>query len=178
VRTLADLPEGDRRTVVRAATVATLLLLGATLVLGLPLRTPASPLGIVSLQLATSPSTAATILDAWASVPRSRLLWAHGLDLLLPLAYALAIASAAAGARRILGRRRLAAPIASGAAVVAAIADQVENLAMGVTIIAGPSWASVLVTLVGATVKFVMLTLALGALGVAVVAVRARRAAS
>lgn len=173
MRGLAELPESTRRVVARSATVATVVLLGATLVLGLPLRTPASPLGIVSLQLATSPAAASTVLEAWASVPRLRLLWAHGLDLLLPVAYALAIASAAAGARGVLGRRHLAPPIASGAAVVAAIADQVENLAMGVTILVTPSWASVLVTLVGATVKFAMLALAVGALLTALLAVRA-----
>jgi hypothetical protein len=178
VRMLAGLPEATRCVVVRSATVATVVLLAATLVLGLPLRTPASPLGIVSLQLATSPAAAASVLDAWASVPRMRLLWAHGLDLLLPVAYALAIASAAAGARSVLGRRHLAAPIAAGAAVVAAIADQVENLAMVVTILIAPTWASVLVTLVGATVKFAMLALAVGALVATLAAVRARGVSS
>jgi hypothetical protein len=178
VKILTELPEGARRTLVRSATAVTLLLLGTTSALGVPLRTSTVPLGIVSLQLASSPSAAATILEAWAHVPRSRLLWAHGLDLVLPFAYALAIAGAATRARTVLGRRHLAGPIAAGSAVVAAIADQVENLAMGVTILAAPSWASVLVTLVGATVKFVMLALAVGALVTAVLAVRRWGAAS
>jgi hypothetical protein len=171
---LAELSDGARRTTMRSSTVVAALLLGATLVLGLPLITQGAPLGIVSLQLAASPTAAASILDAWTSVPRGRLLWAHGLDLLLPVAYGLAIVAAAEGARRMLGRRQLTAPIAIGAAIVAAVADQVENVAMLFTILGGPSWASVMVTLVGAIVKFVMLAIALGSLVAALLAVRAR----
>ncbi|MDA3023810.1 MAG: hypothetical protein O3C70_03755, partial [Actinomycetota bacterium] len=67
----------------------------AITVLGLPLRTDEAQLGIVSLQLAASPDVAARMLDSWASVVRSRVLWTHGLDLVLPFAYALAVGTAA-----------------------------------------------------------------------------------
>jgi hypothetical protein len=174
VTRLVDLSEHVRRATARSATAVVVVLLGATLLLGLPLLAPGAPLGIVSLQLATSPTAAADVLAAWASVPRSRLLGAHALDLVLPLAYGLAIVTVAEGARRTLGRRHLSATIAIGGAVVAVVADQVENLAMWATILSGPSWASVIVTLVGAIVKFVMLSLALGSLVAAFVAVHVR----
>ena len=164
IGTLARVPvDRQRRLLWFSVALAANLLLVITL-LGGALRTGAAPLGIVSLQFAASPEAAQRMLESWASVPRARLLWAHGLDLILPFAYALSIGLAAvrvsAGARTALGASR----IASGAALTAASADQVENVAMGLTILVGPSWGGVLVTLVAATVKSVLLVLAVGAL--------------
>jgi hypothetical protein len=155
------------RTIARSATTASFVLLGVITVLGLPLWTEAAPLGIVSLQFATSPEAAATMLDSWSAVPRARLLWAHGLDLLLPVAYAVAIVAASTRLAASSADARRWATIASASAVVAAIADQLENVALGVTILLAPSWTAVLVTLVGATVKTALLVVALGALIVA-----------
>lgn len=172
---LARVPVARRRVLLRSATVATALLFVTITVLGLPLRTGAAPLGIVSLQFAASPEAAERMLTSWASVPRARLLWAHGLDLLLPVAYALAIGLAGtrvAQAARAAGRP---AAIASGAAMAASIADQVENVAMGATILLGPAWAGVLVTLVAATVKSTLLVLSLGALAAAASTARGAR---
>ncbi len=158
------------RTIGCLATAATVLLLGAIILLGRPLWTEAAPFGIVSLQFATSPVAADAMLDSWSGVARSRLLWAHGLDLLLPVAYAIAIVAAATRAAPASGAPERVAMLAAASAVVAALADQVENLAMAVTILASPSWAGVLVTLVAATVKTSSLLVALGAL----IAVRVR----
>lgn len=141
-------------------------------VLGLPLRTAAAPAGIVSLQLATGPEAAAAILDSWSAVPRARLLWAHGLDVLLPVAYALAIRAVAARAAASLAPSHRAPRVAGPAALVAAVADQIENVAMGVTLLAAPSAASVGVTLVAATVKWGALAIALAAATAAAVAAR------
>jgi hypothetical protein len=151
----------------RSALVASIVLLGVITVLGLPLWTDAAPLGIVSLQFATSPEAADRMLDSWSVVPRARLLWAHGLDLLLPVSYAVAIAAAATRLAAASVDARQWAAIASASAVVAAVADQLENVALGVTILVSPSWTAVLVTLVGATVKTALLVVALGALIVA-----------
>jgi uncharacterized membrane protein len=107
------------------------------------------------------------MLDSWSVVPRARLLWAHGLDLLLPVSYAVAIAAAATRLAAENVDARQWATIASASAVVAAVADQLENVALGVTILLAPSWTAVLVTLVGATVKTALLVVALGALIVA-----------
>jgi len=161
-----SLPEAQRRTIQYGASVAAVILLAGITVLGLPLRTGAAPLGIVSLQLAAAPDVAGRMLDSWTAVPRARVLWAHGLDLLLPVAYALAIGTAATRTAARSARALPAAQLAAGAAITAAIADQVENVAMAATLLAGPGWPGVLVTLAAATVKYMTLVLAAGALAV------------
>jgi hypothetical protein len=158
---LARQPQARLRSVARAATVMTGALLGVIIWLGLPLWTEQAPLGIVSLQFAASPEAASAMLESWARIPRSRLLWAHGLDLLLSLAYAVAIVAAATRIAAESGRTRRAASLAAGAALVAAIADQVENLAIAVSILSTPTWSGVLITLVAATVKSTLLVVAL-----------------
>jgi hypothetical protein len=165
-RTVPAGPGGHRRAVQYSATAATVTLFAVILALGLPLRTTAAPLGIVSLQLAAAPDVADAMLDSWAAVPRARILWAHGLDLLLPFAYALALGMAVtrAGARSVVAVP--AAQLAVGAVIAAAVADQVENVAMAVTLLMGPRWGSVLVTLAAATVKFTTLLIALVALAI------------
>ncbi len=166
----ARVPVDQRRTLGRAATALTILLFGAIAVLGVPLRSAAAPLGLVSLQFAGSPDAAESMLVSWAEVARGRLLWAHGLDLLLPIAYASAIGLRAATAAAAVSRARGAATLAAGSVLAAASADQVENAALFVTLLVAPSWSSVLATLVAATVKWAMLVIAVGAL-VAVMAV-------
>jgi hypothetical protein len=157
-------PAHVRLPLARAAAAVALVLLVAITILGAPLRGDVAGMGIVSLQLAASPDVAASILEAWLAVPRWRLLWVHGLDLILPVTYAAAIGLAAAGLSQVSRAAGPAAAVAAGGALVAAVADQVENLAMWVTILRGPGWGSVLVTLAAATIKFAALALALGAL--------------
>jgi hypothetical protein len=149
------------------------LLLTVLTLLGQPLRNGVAPAGIVSLQFAASPDVATAILGSWADVPRARLLWAHGLDLLLPVVYALAIGASASILAASSQRAAPSATIAAGSGLVAAVADQVENVAMWVTILRGPGWDSVLPTLAAATIKFSGLALAIGALTFAAV-IRAR----
>ncbi len=168
-------PVGARDAVVRAAGAVTLVLLAVILLLGMPLRTPATPLGIVSLQFAASPAAAAEMLAAWEGVARSRLAWAHGLDVLLPIAYATWTGTLATVLSRRSARAAGPAALAAGAVVVAAVADQVENAAMAVTMLVGPSWGSVLLTLASATVKSATLVAALGALAAAVIRARPRQ---
>ena len=161
---LARQPVTRLRNIQRAATLVTLVLVGIIIMLGLPLWTEAAPFGIVSLQFATSPASADAMLDSWSSVATSRLLWAHGLDLLLPVAYAVAISAAA---MRAAPTDRVAG-VAVASAFVAALADQIENVAMAITILGSPSWTGVLATLVAATVKSALLLIALVALTAAV----------
>lgn len=171
------IPASRRRRLLWPATGATILLLLVITLLGLPLRTVEAPLGVVSLQFAASPEAAERMLASWSSVPRVRLLWAHGLDLMLPVAYAVSIGLAAKGAVADSGVVRRSAMVASGSAVAAALADQVENIAMGFTILVGPSWTGVIITLVAATVKSTLLVLALAALIAASLGRRNRRTA-
>ena len=162
----ARVPAAHRRAVQHASTAVAVVVFIAITVLGLPLRTDEAQLGIVSLQLAASPDVAARMLDSWASVVRSRVLWTHGLDLVLPFAYALAVGTAATRTAARVASAGPSAQVAAGAALVAAVADQVENVAMTLTILDAPSWGSVLVTLSSATIKFATLAVAIGALGV------------
>ena len=162
----ARVPAAYRRAVQHTSTAVAVGLLIAITVLGLPLRTDAAPLGLVSLQFAASPDVAARMLDSWVSVLRSRVLWTHGLDLVLPFAYALAVGTAATRAAARAASVGPSAQIAAGAVLVAAIMDQVENVAMVLTILDAPSWGSVLITLASATIKFATLVVAIGALGV------------
>jgi len=175
-RASGEVPDGQRSGIRRAslaAFIATAGLFAAITVLGMPLRTAGAPLGIVSLQFAANPEAAEAILASWSGVPRSRLLWAHGLDLILPVAYALAIGLFATD---LATRSPLAAPaarLAAGAGVMAALADQVENVAILITILAGPTCFTVLPTRAAAAVKSVLLVVALSALLIA--SVRANR---
>lgn len=162
----ARVPAAHRRVVAHSSTAVSVALLVAIGALGLPLRTEAAPLGLLSLQLAVSPDVAAEILDSWVSVLRSRVLWTHGLDLVLPVAYALAIGTAVTRVAARVTSVGASAQIAAGAVLVAAIADQVENIAMALTIVVAPSWGSVLFTLAFATIKFATLSVAFGALAV------------
>jgi hypothetical protein len=160
-------PDGPRIGIRQAsiyAFVATVVLFIAIDRLAIPLRTDAAPLGLVSLQFASNPTAAEAILASWSAVSRSRLLWAHGLDLLLPIAYALAIGLAATNRATMSPAAAPAARFAAGAGVMAALADQVENVAMFGTILFRPTWFTVLPTRAAAAVKFVLLVLALGAL--------------
>jgi hypothetical protein len=139
----------------RGPLLATVGLFATIVLLGLPLVTPAAPLGIVSLQVAADVATAAAVLASWAAVPPGRLGLAHGLDLLLPFAYLLTLVRAARSRRHRAPRPWVGAVVT--AAVVAAAADQLENLAMTVTLLSGPTPGLVRITRVAAIVKFVAL---------------------
>jgi len=160
------------RTVSRVAGLAALALIVTIQALTPSLITEAAPFGIISLQLATSEVAADRIVASWEGLPLAVAAFGHGLDLVLPFAYAIAIGAAA----RVRALRSIsaipAARLAAWSAIVAASLDLIENVAMAVTLLIGASWASVIVTLAAAVPKWASLTLAVGALGFA--ALRAR----
>jgi hypothetical protein len=178
VSTPADDPfswiaEGSARTVARIAGGVALVLIVLIQALTPALMTDAAPFGIVSLQLATSQAAAARIVASWEGGALAVATFSHGLDTVLPFAYALGIGAAA----RVRGLRSPAAVpaarLAAWSVLVAAATDLVENVAMAVTLLVGASWASVIVTLAAAVPKWTSLALAVGALAVA--SLRARR---
>jgi hypothetical protein len=118
-----------RPRVLRATGASTLLLAVGMLVLGSGLRTPAAPLGIVSLQLAGDVAAAERIVASWSERALAAGLVAHSLDVLFPVAYGFLLVGGAARLRTrgTAGRWPL---VAAGASIVAAVADQVENVAM------------------------------------------------
>lgn len=156
----ARVPVASLRAAVRLAALATVILMGAIQALGAPLLTTEAPLGIVSLQFAPTVASAEAILGSWSEVPRARLSAAHGLDILLPVAYASLLVLAAA---RIAERdpadaaRRRRARRAALAGLGAAAADQVENVAMAITILGRPSPLTIVATVVAAGVKWILL---------------------
>jgi hypothetical protein len=129
---------------------------------GAVLRTEAAPLGIVSLQFAGDVARAADILASWEGATWRTALLLHGLDLLLPFAY---------GAAFVLWARHLGTDGLNGdgrlvrgtvaVAILAAAADQAENIAMLVTMLHRPLPTPVAVTPVLAVLKFTGLGLAL-----------------
>lgn len=160
---------GSRRVAV-AATLVTVLLMVAIQVVAVDLVTAAAPLGLVSLQFVADSGEAARIVGSWTGPVRTAALRAHALDLVLPIAYAVAISAAA----RALGTGRAAgtsaarlARRAGGAAVAAACLDQVENAAIAATLLAGPGPRSVAVTVVSAAAKWLLLAGALVGLALA-----------
>jgi hypothetical protein len=161
------------RTVSRVAGLAALILIVAIQVLTPALVTESAPYGIVSLQLATSEAAAARMVASWEGRALAVAAFGHGLDTVLPFAYAIGI-GAAARVRALRTPAALpAARLAAWSAIVAASLDLVENIAMAVTLLAGASWASVIVTLAAAVPKWASLSLAAGALGVAALRARA-----
>jgi hypothetical protein len=169
---VSGIPTATEPSSARGPAVVTVVLLVAITWLGLPLRTTAAPLGIVSLQFAPGVDAATAILSSWSAVPPARLRWAHGLDLILPFAYATALLRAARGAAAAAAVRRGAVLTVTALAVLAAAADQVENVAMAVTMLGAPGRTTVRVTLVAAVVKTVALGGAL--VGSGLLAVRGR----
>ena len=143
----------------RPATARTPVLLALGLlvtinVVALPLRTPAAPAGMLTLQLTADPTTAAAIVASWRAAAWTPTLWAHGLDLLFPVVAVVAV-------RRLVGT----STVATGAVLTAAVADQVENVATLVTLLGEVTAAGVGVTVAAAGLKWAAYVVAGGALG-------------
>lgn len=152
------------------AALATGVLMVAIQVVGADLATAAAPFGLVSLQLTADPSEAAAILASWEGALRPAALRAHALDLVLPVAYGtatvaagLAIARGRAASTPAARRARLAGRIGAAAAVL----DQVENAAMGVTLLVGPGPRAGAITLAAALGKWTLLVVSLSGLALA-----------
>lgn len=157
----------------RRAMVATVVAAGlmvAIQVVGADLATAPAPLGLVSLQGAADPTTAAAMVASWDGVLRTAALRAHALDLLLPVAYGVATWSAGAALAGGSAAGRPAATLArraGSAGVAAAVLDQLENAAIAVTLLDAPSPVTVTVTVAAALGKWVLLGLSLAGLALA-----------
>ena len=117
--------------VLAALSLAMMLVLSS---LDAGLRTPLSPHGIVSFELAGDRETAARILEAWGSEGRTRAALSLRLDFLFLAAYApgLALLCAAAADRERATRSRLAAAgaVLAWGQLAAGGFDAIENLAL------------------------------------------------
>lgn len=122
-----------------AATIALMVILN---MVGAPLNTPQAPFGIISYELAGSPSQAQEILESWPAEAKLRAAFSLGLDYLFMLAYASAISLACVWAADALRHRGwpfagLGGPLAWGQ-WIAALLDALENLALTVILFSSP----------------------------------------
>ena len=116
-------------------------LLGLTIVLmivfgitGAPLTTTAAPYGVISFELAGSVENTHLILNSWDANTQLRAAFGLGLDFMFMLAYASTIAFGCGMAAQVLNRSGW--PLASWsdliswAAILAAVMDVIENIAL------------------------------------------------
>jgi hypothetical protein len=102
--------------------------------IGAPLTTTSAPAGIVSFELAFSPSHAQEIISSWSPDSQLRAAFIQGLDFLFPLVYSAALGLGCILAGRVLFERRK--PLANWglilawALIVAAACDYLENIAL------------------------------------------------
>lgn len=161
---------GRARVLAVAAPVA-LALAVALQVVGAPLVTVDSPLGIVSLQFVADAERAALLVEAWGSAGRSRALVHLALDVAFPLAYATTIGGAAlrTAARTRAARDAAWARLVVRAAALAAASDLIENAAMVGTVLGWGGSLAARVTVAAAVTKFSLLAVSLAVLGALVV---------
>lgn len=113
---------------------------------GIPLNTPAAPMGIVSFEIAGTPAQAQAMLKSWSAETQIRAAFIQGLDFLFPIVYANAVALGCLLAGGVLARRRwplsqLGAPLAWGLWAAAGF-DYIENISLVVLLFGGASSAA------------------------------------
>jgi hypothetical protein len=132
---LQAIPVGRRRRFFVPLVTLTLgLMLGVMAPVDGPLRTPASPNGIVSFEVAGDARTARAMIDAWDERARRYAAFSLGVDYLFMAAYSTTIALGCVWAAGVLGRRS-AALAAAGVLLawgqwLAGVLDAGENAAL------------------------------------------------
>lgn len=121
-----------------AATMMVMVVMG---IIGEPLVTPQAPLGIVSFELAGTPSQVGLILDSWDGRAKQYAAFGLGLDYLYLLAYSTAVGLGCLLAGVAI--RSAAWPLASlgipltWGVWTAAVFDAIENLGLTLILLAG-----------------------------------------
>jgi hypothetical protein len=163
---LAAVPAGRRRLVFVPLLVLTLgLMLGVMARLDDRLRTPVSPLGIVSFELAGDTASAQRMIDAWDEGARRYAAFSLGIDYLFMVAYSTTIAFGCLWAAGVLGAlspglAAAGAPLAWGS-WLAALLDAGENAALARMLLATVRAPWPTVAWWCATSKFALLVAAL-----------------
>ncbi len=126
------------------------------------LKTPASPGGIVSFELAGNAQTADDILTHWDADARLHAAFGLGFDYLYMLAYAVTLALAALWARaRASGIMRRAGEALAWSMGLAALADATENYFLWQMLIHGANNTAASTARAAALLKFTLLILTL-----------------
>lgn len=158
-------PDAPLRDLARGSLALSLLVMAVLATIDAGLRCPSAPLGIVSFEIAGA-SGAAPLLAGWSEAQRHDAILLQGLDYLFLMAYATALASAAVRlARRHAARERYAglASAAAWACSVSGISDAIENTPMTLMLRDGVAdEMGATISLVCASLKFVLLVLGIG----------------
>jgi len=159
---LLGFPPHQRRRLFGWALGLTIIAAVTLQVMNGPLKTTAAPYGIVSFELARTPTRTAAILQSWDVRAHLYAAFGLGFDYLFMVAYTSAIALAALAVREgtspWMARLGMAVAWAIG---LAGLADAVENALLWRLLLqmappTYPSWAWL-----AATIKFTIITLAL-----------------
>lgn len=149
-----------------AALVLTLAVWLVLSVANAPLRTPAAPLGIVSLELAGTAEHAAAILASWGGPQREAAAFGLGLDFLFlflyPITISLACRIVAARVATSWPRWSLIGTAVALAVPVSVVLDAVENAALWRVLVLGPAapWPSI--AAFAAYPKFALVAIGIG----------------
>ena len=157
------IPSTTQKKVFFALLVLTLGLFGVFRYLDGPLRVPDAPNGIVSYELAGTPEKADSIIQAWDARAQLFAAFGLGLDYLFMPAYALTLSLAVLMALRKQGGwfAKLGAFV-GWAALLAALFDAVENVALWRLLSSTATSFCPRVAAVAATIKFGLILLGLG----------------
>ena len=162
IHPLQWIPEEKRIPLFRILLALTLVLLLVFQALDSPLKTPVSPAGIVSFELAGSAVTAASIVSAWDSLARIYAAFGLGIDYLFMVSYALTFALAALLVGEKHGGKFAAfAPRVAWAAFAAAGFDAVENIALWRILTGKATAVCAALAAFCASLKFTLILLAL-----------------
>jgi hypothetical protein len=116
--------------------ILTILMMAIMNIIGSPLNTPIAPSGIVSFELAFSPTHAQQIILSWDAPTQLRAAFLQGLDFLFPLVYSVALGLGCILTSGVLAGRgkpfsMIGAALAWGL-WIAALCDYIENIALAV----------------------------------------------
>ncbi|MFZ0534391.1 MAG: hypothetical protein WAM09_14535 [Anaerolineales bacterium] len=114
--------------------ILTIFIMVTMNIIGLPLNTPVAPSGIVSFELAFSPTHAQQIILSWNAQSQLRAAFLQGLDFLFPLVYSVALGLGCILTSHVLAGRgkpfsMIGAALAWGL-WIAALCDYIENIAL------------------------------------------------
>lgn len=142
--------------VIRLLLAAFVLQVGVLAYSGAALINTTAPLGIVSLQLAGTGTTAAGILGSWDSDAHAAALLNLGVDFPFLITYAALLVLLCRRAARALPSRAATARSCVRAAVAAAAFDAVENLALLAQLHVGANDAAATLAFTCAGIKFAL----------------------
>ena len=156
------IPPNSRKPIFFTALALTLILFAVFRVLDAPLKTPVSPSGIVSFELAGSPAATQSMIDSWDARARQFAAFGLGIDYLFMPTYALALSlGILLAAGRHQGGFKSVGAVAGWGAFAAAAFDAVENYGLTVSLLNGVSAPWPQISALCATLKFTLLIVGL-----------------